>query len=732
MKTKKSKPQQIEMEKEIVHGYYYVPQAIEDLFIELAQPKQHETTLRIGFREVESKSSSVVDFVTQTIMTENVISERQRILDDKKFDVILCAPNFGLMLGENNRPSEELWLEWGIRHLKKDGRLVIVVPMGLLSNYSQAPIRQFLLEQAKLNAIVELPTGWASGVMISASILYITNSDKNLKSTRMLQLPRIQDLEISEICKLVRGDISKSLEIPGGKYFDVQRSELDYSRLDVKYYDPIYKTFSPSKEYASKILKDLVNIRSGDRFDSDKIENGGIPFIQVKNIIDGFGIDLRNTKKIRQDAAINSRSYCKGGDVLISIAGTIGKVAVVQDGIEVCIDTSLRQMRIRDESEILPEYLALFLRSDLAVKQMERMTSGSVINVLSTPNLENITIYLPSIEKQKEVINSYHIAVREAQSQLLGFFPNLDKRFSAKPSVEKIESIQEIKNEPFQLVVATKFPYPLARAYSLFINSSSEGGSTQVKRLFLASEAVVYYLYGILVSDYLKKHTANDLELNKLLRSSIYDFSVDKKIKFINKMIKTTNDDSSFGLFIPEIAEVAFNYCSEIHNKVRNNFSHNETSEPWCKKQVKDFSPKLDILFKSLLPIMGYRLVQATNIHVQNGRPQYNMIVMMGNNSIFTPQVEDLDSMLPIDTNKIILLDENYNSLDLHPIYQLHAWENTGMQDHLCFMKQITQGKNTLKLESLGGSGETEVDVDFQFINILTQLPSDNNQLETE
>ena len=100
------------------------------------------------------------------------------------------------------------------------------------------------------------------------------------------------------------------------------------------------------------------------------------------------------------------------------------------------------------------------------------------------------------------------------------------------------------------------------------------------------------------------------------------------------------------------------------------------------------------------------------------------MIVMMGNNPIFSPQVEDLDFLLSIDTNKVVLLDEDYNALDLHPLYQFQAWDRTGMQDHLCFMKQAHQERSALTLESLGGSGETEVEIDIQFSNALKQLQS--------
>jgi hypothetical protein len=720
MKSKKNNVEPMERNREIVGGYYNIPPEINALLHEIAAPKSSETIFRIGLEETGSKSPSVVDPLTQGIAMLDVFLERNKLLDEKKYDVILCAPYFGIPTPERRRPSEEIWVEWGIKHLDKGGRLLIIVPMGLLSNYSQGFIRQFILEQANLEAIVELPTGWGSGV--SASVLYITNTDKPSNRVRMVQLSKTLSLPINEIGKLVRGDVSKQLFAEDGKYFDVQRSELDYSRLDAKYYDPTYKISPPGSDYASVKLKDLTTIRSGDRFEAEKIESTGIPFIQVKNITENMEIDVRDTRKIKPEVAIHNRSFCKSGDVLISTAGTVGKVAVVPDNMEVCIATSLRQLRIKNKAEILPEYLALFLRSDLAKKQMERMTSGSVINVLSTPNLENITIYIPTIEKQQQIVSSYHFELQEAQKRLFRFFPNFDKVLISESTAPLPENKGESASTvPFSTLASTQFPYPIARAYSLFVHSSNESGANQVKRLFLASEAAVYYLYGILASEYLTRQKPYDQELNSLLITSIRDFSIDKRIKFINKVVKKASSEE-WTLFIPDINEVAFHFCSEIHNNVRNKYSHNETSDAWCKKQVKDYSPKLEMLLKSLLPLTDYRLVEVTDIQREAGRWQYNMKLMMGNNYLFSPQVVDLDDPIAMDTKKVTLLDEDNNALELHPYYQFQAWESTGYQSHLCFVKQANLEKNTLKLESLEGSGEIEMDMSIQFSNTLSQL----------
>jgi hypothetical protein len=94
---------------------------------------------------------------------------------------------------------------------------------------------------------------------------------------------------------------------------------------------------------------------------------------------------------------------------------------------------------------------------------------------------------------------------------------------------------------------------------------------------------------------------------------------------------------------------------------------------------------------------------------------------MMGDNSLFLTQVEDLDSLLPADTQHVILLDQNYNALDLHPFYIIHAWESTGMQNHLCFLKQVIgqPPKQKLKIESSEGAGDTEMEMDLKLSKLL-------------
>ena len=90
----------------------------------------------------------------------------------QKFDVILANPPFAgavqaesiledLNAGLNTRATELLFLKWFIDHLTSSGRSGVIVPNGVLSGSNKAPtkLRELLLSQCELQAIVNLPSG---------------------------------------------------------------------------------------------------------------------------------------------------------------------------------------------------------------------------------------------------------------------------------------------------------------------------------------------------------------------------------------------------------------------------------------------------------------------------------------------------------------------------------------------------------------------------------------------
>lgn len=115
--------------------------------------------------------------------------------------VILANPPFGsnektpdilkrYELGSRNRDctsqkTEILFLEKGIKLLRPQGRMLIVIPQGILSNESYSYVRDYLHSEAELRAIVSLPTHTfvQSGVQtVKTCVLYVQKFTEEKKS----------------------------------------------------------------------------------------------------------------------------------------------------------------------------------------------------------------------------------------------------------------------------------------------------------------------------------------------------------------------------------------------------------------------------------------------------------------------------------------------------------------------------------------------------------------------
>ena len=713
------------------YGRFYVPAGVVHFLVALTNPQPREKVLGIGVINPKILSSAVESKagVQPTYVPGHPTLEELDALEES-YEVILCAPPFGLSLDQKpglpTEPSEEFWLKWSVGHLSREGRLAIVVPAGLLSNYSQQSIRRFLLEKSGLQAILELPAGWAADSATQASILFITSDREPSRRVRMF---RFTKAEVIPWNVLVSHVLSTEPTLPQGvpgKAYAVSVSDLNSLRLDAQYYDPKYTQIpEPDLTVFEPIrLADLVEIRSGQRFSEEEFQVHGIPFIQVGNVTVDGQLDLRNARTVAPDVAAASRWYGQHDDILMTVAGTVGKVALLGDQMSitgVCIDTSIRRLRIFDKGRVLPEYLALYLRSQLAQLQIERFLSGSVIRTLSSPNLGEVVVYLPDLTMQREIIGTFHELLHQQAARLLSAFPDVEKMRSMSEPPEPVQAqppeqitlpLAMSQTLSWQEVVRNEFPFPIARAWTVFEDKASDSPSTRLKALIDVSEAIVYYLYGILASDQLRRLRISDDDPRSEIVTS---YSVDRRIKFILYMLKLARENHDIALFVPELTEAEVGVCSDIHNSLRNQYSHIATPpEPWCEQAIASYEPKLERLLRSLASLKDYRLAQVTGLTVRDGRPQHTIVSMMGNNPLFQSLVEDLESVLLADTNHVILIDQDYNFLDLHPFYVLHAWESTGMYRHLCFFKHIVgePPNQRLKVESTQGVGDTITETD--------------------
>ena len=133
-------------------------------------------------------------------------------------------------------------------------------------------------------------------------------------------------------------------------------------------------------------------------------QENGIPFIRVNNIHDkllNFKDDVLYIDEQTHEKL--SRSVIKPKDVLISIAGSIGRSCVVPDDApDLNCNQAVCIIRC-DFEKILPEYLSYWLGGEIARSQITNSKVTGVIQNLSLTQVKALKIDLPPLAEQRRI-----------------------------------------------------------------------------------------------------------------------------------------------------------------------------------------------------------------------------------------------------------------------------------------------------------------------------------------
>lgn len=194
-------------------------------------------------------------------------------------------------------------------------------------------------------------------------------------------------------------------QIKNQNIFWLWNDGIDFQkRGDTQYWLPI---FLENEATVSKFpkLTDLVELKGGATpLGSNYVEHG-IPFLRIQNIGENELV-LGEVVFISEDThkGLLERSQLKAGDVLFTITGRIGSVAVVPDEMKAGnINQHMVRMRIKDRGNLLPYYLSTYLLTNYAKLQHERAAYGTTRIALGYPTLYNLRVSVPPIEEQQKV-----------------------------------------------------------------------------------------------------------------------------------------------------------------------------------------------------------------------------------------------------------------------------------------------------------------------------------------
>jgi type I restriction enzyme, S subunit len=177
-------------------------------------------------------------------------------------------------------------------------------------------------------------------------------------------------------------------------------------------------------ELASLITKGTTPTTAGHSYRTE-----GIPFIKVENM-DKNGVNLSSVKQYIDETAHESlkRSQFKENDVLFSIAGTIGKTALVGKR-HLPANTNQAVAIIRGVTDYFePRFLRQQLRAT-ADQIFQDKARGGAMNNISLADLKSVDILVPPYAEQTRIADKL--------DQLLAQVDTLKARVDAIPSILK-------------------------------------------------------------------------------------------------------------------------------------------------------------------------------------------------------------------------------------------------------------------------------------------------------
>lgn len=348
------------------------------------------------------------------------------------FDIILTNPPFGAKvlinekkylknydLGLNNgkvraaQNTEVLFIERCSHYLKVGGRMAIVLPDGILTNATLQYVRDFIMNNFKINAIVSIPQTAFShyGAGVKCSLLFLTKSTKNKEDYDIFMAQaeyvgydatgrEIEQNDLNEIFNNYKNFIEKKNFKLNDKCFLIKFNSIKSNkRIDAGFNKNPYNLVS---KYSIVKLKDCILNKGtyGANEPSIPYNEGDIRYIRISDIDENGNLKNDTIKTAKN---IDEKYILNDNDFLFARTGSVGRTFLYKKSMGKSIYAGYLIKYILDTSKIYPEYLLAYCQTSKYwewVKQHERPAVQSNINA---EEYSSLTIPLPPLDKQKDI-----------------------------------------------------------------------------------------------------------------------------------------------------------------------------------------------------------------------------------------------------------------------------------------------------------------------------------------
>ena len=356
-------------------------------------------------------------------------------IDDNKFN--------RFRYGKVGMRADYAFISNDIASLKDKGKAVIAVADGpLFQSGSTAKIRQNLVDEDLVEAVISLPSRLFTMASVPLNLLVINKDKKDFKGK--IQFINGNQAEWYRHDKVANILTSTGVEEIAKIYNDkVEKdgistiiSDADYKdTLSVKKYIlPTEITIDNHKYHINKenlkknnslSLEQLVEIKRGFNV-TQKNELATGKYLAIK-VVDINDKKINKAKLSRINIPTDPTRYLlKKNDLLLSTRGTLGKVAMIEeDNTNMVASANLVALRAKSDN-INMKWLMYYLASPMGKFEISQAASGTAISTISPSDLRNIQIPVVDKAEQDQAVEHFE----QAKVKLDQKIKELQKKYS--------------------------------------------------------------------------------------------------------------------------------------------------------------------------------------------------------------------------------------------------------------------------------------------------------------
>ncbi len=345
---------------------------------------------------------------------------------ENQFDKGYLYPTFGLRYSMlewdtikrkyselfNSRHETELfYLLKTFETIKKDGKLIVVLPNGATFRQSGMLVRKYLIENQFLEGIISLPGKTLCNTTAPVDIWILSKSEKSINQIQMLDATNM----------IVNSNARNNISLNVPEIIDAYKNnskKISGDELKANEYSLSLSTYEVASLKNSipypLSLSEVCTIEKGSQYTLGRFKKqvSDVPtnyqLLTSINIQDGI-VDFDSLTYIKPDTKL-LKFKLEEGDIVITTKSTVVKTYVARNLPDRNIIVTGGMIILKpDTFKINPTYLKMFLDSSIGKKQFKAIGKGTVVITIPYNEFKDkMIISCPSLDKQNELADEYN------------------------------------------------------------------------------------------------------------------------------------------------------------------------------------------------------------------------------------------------------------------------------------------------------------------------------------